>query len=733
MKRLMWLGLVGFLWPSAWGDSDAERNNSTEMNAAKDVAAVARTEGGVRVLFLGNSITLHNPLASIGWTNAWGMAASCAENDFVHLVTRGIEAETGRKADVRVRNVADFERGFATWRPSPEIDELVAFDAEYLVFAIGENTHNLATAEERAAYTEAIRRFFALFVRGRTKPHAVVRGVFWPCPWKDVCLAHAASDLALTFVPTAFGDSIGMDAWGRYWHSGVARHPGDAGMAALAAAILDGFFPKDSGFAAWVDGRQVEVRPIRVSGQPFNQWAPGYQRPADQTEVAGMLRFETEGASRLRIRQTSFRDAAHPVYGTWRPTTNVVVRPLSAGVKPAVDKEGVICFDLPKPGYYVLEIDGYHRPLEIFAQPRRDFAAERREANVVFGPGRHEPVVVKLKSHDRVYLDRDAVVYGSFQADGVEDVKVSGYGIICGERNRRDGDNCCREGMDGAVRIVDSRNVTFDGPTVLDSCCWCVAAFNSSDLALRNLKVTGAWRYNTDGIDICNSRRVRVENCYVHSFDDSLVVKGISHDFPKDGAVEDVRFSGCVCWCGWGRTLEIGFETWAQRFGGVVFEDCDLIHNAGVALSVHLGGPAVVEDATYRNIRIECDGLEEGLILQTNREQKVTCPKGNSCGWLMVTNDKMFKKDSFYRTKRDFSQEPHGTVRKLTVDNVSIRRTNGAPRPWFRAAAEPGTSFDELRLSAVTLDGAPLVLDAKETESMRKSFACRKTPEGTGK
>ena len=43
-----------------------------------------------------------------------------------------------------------------------------------------------------------------------------------------------------------------------------------------------------------------------------------------------------------------------------------------------------------------------------------------------------------------------------------------------------------------------------DGATVLDSCCWCVAAFNSSDLELANLKVTGAWRYNTDGIDICN-------------------------------------------------------------------------------------------------------------------------------------------------------------------------------------------------------------------------------------
>jgi len=678
--------------------------------------------GGVRVLFIGNSITLHGSAPKIGWTNVWGMAASSAENDFVHIVTRGIEAKTGRKADVRVRNVADFERTFKTWSAGPEIRELIDFDADYLVFAIGENVPELETEAERIAFRDAVKDFFAHFVHGRAKPHVVVRGVYFPSAWKDACLEHAASDLAFTFVKADFGDQRGMDAWGRHWHSGVARHPGDAGMAAIAGAILDGFFPQDSGFAAWVDGRPVEVRPIRVSRQPFNQWAPGYQRPADQTETAGLLRFETEGASRLTVRQMPRRTPDSPFCGAVRPTTNVIVRPLAAGVKPSVDAEGVISFTLPKPGCYVLEIDGLHRPLEIFAQPKRDFANERAEANVVFGPGLHEPVVVKLRSHDRVYIDKDAVVCGSFQADGVEDVKVSGYGIISGARNRRVGDECYREGMDGAVRIIDAKNVTFDGPTVLDSCCWCVSAFDSCDLAIRNLKVTGAWRYNTDGIDICNSQHVRVENCYVHSFDDALVVKGVTHYYdaakrrgfspgdPAGDAIEDVVFSNCVCWCGWGRTLEIGLETWAKRIGGIVFEDCDLIHNCHGAVSVHLGGPAVVEDATFRNIRIECDGSEEEACLQTNREQKVTCKPGHRCGWILVENRKMFG-DGFCLATHDFTNEPVGTIRELTVDSISIRRTNGAPVPYSHIAPEKGSRFGELKVTNVTLDGEPWSLD----------------------
>lgn len=48
-----------------------------------------------RILFLGNSITLHPPLPSIGWNNNWGMAASTAETDYVHVLTSAIEQKTG--------------------------------------------------------------------------------------------------------------------------------------------------------------------------------------------------------------------------------------------------------------------------------------------------------------------------------------------------------------------------------------------------------------------------------------------------------------------------------------------------------------------------------------------------------------------------------------------------------------------------------------------------------------
>ena len=677
--------------------SDEVKYASTQMNAT--AAEAAETHGdGVRIVFIGNSITLHGPAPQVSWEYNWGMAASAPEKDYVHLVTKGIEETTGKKADVRVRQLAEFERHFKEYDLA-QIQDLVDFNPDYLVVALGENVAALQTQEERFAYRDAFKKLLGCFMKGRSKPNTVVRGVFWHNEWKDAMMAHAASDYALPFVTADVSSDESMMALGLFVHDGVQKHPGDKGMAEIARRILEGFFPTASGYSAKVNGEAVPVRPIRISAMPFNQWAPGYQRPVDQTEIAGMLKFETDGPCEVRV--TPDRE-----FKTAR------LRPLSAGVTPTV-ADGEIRFTLPRPGYYVLELDGYHRPLEIFADKKRDFAAEKREANIVFGPGIHEPVVVKLKSHDRVFIDRDAFVLGSFQVDNAEDVKVYGYGIICGSRNRRVENNCYREGMDGAVRIIDSKDVVFDGPTVLDSCCWCVSAFNSSHLEFANMKVTGAWRYNTDGIDICNSQHVRIHDCFVHSFDDTIVLKGNYPEFDRKDPEEDIHVERCVCWCGWGRTLEIGLETWAPYFKNIIFEDCDLIHNNHAALSVHLGGPAVVEDITYRNIRIEYDPSEMQSILQREgRDQKVTCPSPWSGNWLSVTNDRMFKQNGFYGGKKEFEQfftSPFGTFRKLTVDGIDITVDDGAMEPKYVVSPQPGSTFGDISITNIRLNGKELM------------------------
>ena len=58
--------------------------------------SIFKRGGTKRVLFFGNSITRHEPNESIGWSGDWGMAASCKEKDYVHLVVAELDKRYGK-------------------------------------------------------------------------------------------------------------------------------------------------------------------------------------------------------------------------------------------------------------------------------------------------------------------------------------------------------------------------------------------------------------------------------------------------------------------------------------------------------------------------------------------------------------------------------------------------------------------------------------------------------------
>ena len=242
MKKLI-VTAAAVVCAAAFAMSDAEKNQSTEMNAApcEDMTA----DGDIKVLFIGNSITLHDVAPRIGWTNRWGMAASSQEKDYVHLVADGIARETGRKPQLIVKNLYEFEHYFETYDFSA-IDDLVTVKPDFLVIALGENVKDLKTEEERLAFQTAFGKLLERFTASGEKPRIVVRGVFWPNEAKDICMGNAARAHAIPFVKADFADEPGMKATGLFAHAGVANHPGDGGMAAIANAILKTLFPDAS-------------------------------------------------------------------------------------------------------------------------------------------------------------------------------------------------------------------------------------------------------------------------------------------------------------------------------------------------------------------------------------------------------------------------------------------------------------------------------------------------------
>ncbi len=193
-----------------------------------------------RILFLGNSITLHGPKADIGWTGNWGMAASSEDKDYVHLVAGGLARHTGAAPRIMARNIADFERAYAAYDVDGQMKDFFAFDPDLVVLAIGENVPALGSEEDKARFKAGVMKILGGAL-ARRRPMVVVRSCFWADAAKDEALSQACQEADAIFVDAG---PLGREAANAarsersFKHDGVAAHPGDKGMKALADAIV---------------------------------------------------------------------------------------------------------------------------------------------------------------------------------------------------------------------------------------------------------------------------------------------------------------------------------------------------------------------------------------------------------------------------------------------------------------------------------------------------------------
>lgn len=193
-----------------------------------------------KVLFLGNSITKHGPKADIDWSGNWGMAASAEAKDYVHVFTKALSEKQGSTPEILVKNIADFERAHQGYDFAAKLQEAIDFQADLIVLAIGENVAALKTAEEKTKLQEAVTKLLTT-LKGDRKPVILVRSCFWANAAKDEALRGACEAVKGIFadLSTLSADkSLYGRAEREFKHAGVANHPGDKGMAAIAEALM---------------------------------------------------------------------------------------------------------------------------------------------------------------------------------------------------------------------------------------------------------------------------------------------------------------------------------------------------------------------------------------------------------------------------------------------------------------------------------------------------------------
>ena len=216
-----------------------KKNTVDSRNQLKDSQSVRfynLESNGLRVMFVGNSITLHGYLPSIGWHGEWGMAASKEENDYVHILMRNIR-EKHNDAAFCVCQVSAWESNYKNGKEKYSVYESARdFAADIIVMRFVENCAG-KDFDGDVFKQEMSDLLDYLNPTGNAK--IVMTTGFWHHPGDEFIIKHAKENNLPIALLGDLGDDDKMMAKGLFEHSGVAMHPGDLGMENIAARIFD--------------------------------------------------------------------------------------------------------------------------------------------------------------------------------------------------------------------------------------------------------------------------------------------------------------------------------------------------------------------------------------------------------------------------------------------------------------------------------------------------------------
>lgn len=395
-----------------------------------------------------------------------------------------------------------------------------------------------------------------------------------------------------------------------------------------------------------LNGKPVFVHPVTVSAMATNELYRGTQRTEEETEQASLINFNFSGSVRIRV------VVAWEIF-------NARVLPAAKGIVPVRgtrNKGDEVSFTITEPGQYVLEINGLHKPLHIFANPMEMNRPDPDASNVqvvavedkptfggnycgnaftgthssyhgmwlgdgydtlYFGPGIYHVDKITLKSNQSVYIDGGAIVYGTIEANDQQNIRVFGRGILDGSRFDRD---YIVSGLTHLMEFNCCEHITVEGIILRDSVTYHLSCMLGRDFHIHNVKIF-SWRRNADGIDFHNTSDINIQDCFVRTFDDGISLKGenFMRGRPSNHApMENVLVEHCVFWNDWARPIAFGSETSAEKMCNITFRDCDVIHFAFMAINIQACGDAPIYDVLFENIRIGApiDALVEPRILE---------------------------------------------------------------------------------------------------------------------
>ncbi|MDN3580318.1 glycoside hydrolase family 28 protein [Mucilaginibacter flavus] len=217
-------------------------------------------------------------------------------------------------------------------------------------------------------------------------------------------------------------------------------------------------------------------------------------------------------------------------------------------------------------------------------------AAAQKGGRVVIPAGNFITGPLWLKSGVELHLNNDAVLLGStkrldygengdpvISAIDLHDVAITGNGVIDGQGRDlienvllllREGKMHDREwllkrpGEKSRPMIVlfkNCRQVKVQNITLKNSSSWVQSYNNCDGVVIDSLKVQSTAYWNNDGIDLVDSKNVKITNSYFNAADDAICLKSES----AGGSCENITVENCTL-----RSSASGFKLGTGSVGG---------------------------------------------------------------------------------------------------------------------------------------------------------------------
>jgi hypothetical protein len=280
---------------------------------------------------------------------------------------------------------------------------------------------------------------------------------------------------------------------------------GSAGLAQENIGPIPAGEERSEDYAVQVAGQDVPVYAVKVApADPGRRWKAmdDKVRSAEYFDKAAFASFDMRGPVVVTVTCPE-------------PITTAKVLPGSLRIAPAFQGRR-LTFSLTEPRPVTVEVNGnWVGALHLFANPPETLPPRPDDPNVIyFGRGTHEVAGVTVGSGKTVYVAAGAVVKGTaesrrpvFTLQG-EHIVLRGRGVI-------DGSLCPTHSRN--LLLVRGKDITVEGVIFRDSSVWTIPIRQSDRVTVKNVKLLG-YRANSDGIDVCNSRDVAIEGCFIRTW-----------------------------------------------------------------------------------------------------------------------------------------------------------------------------------------------------------------------